>query len=210
MANNTPSLNKYAAEGFSFSNTWFDRNIPVWSGFFCKPEAPRVTRILEIGSFEGQSAVWVLQNVLHDGGELHCVDTWEGGREHADLNMSEVEARFDANIQHSNGKATVRKHKGRSSSILAQMIADKIQPFDVVYIDGSHEAPDVMSDLVLAFQLCRVNGLVICDDYIWGENEDPRNTPKLAIDSFVNCYSKKLLVVPHAPLFQFYFQKIAN
>ena len=40
----------------------------------------------------------MLENLLGAGGELHCVDHWQGGYEHDQKVMPEVEARFDRNI----------------------------------------------------------------------------------------------------------------
>ena len=80
---------------------------------------------------------------------------------------------------------------------------------DFVYIDGSHKAADVLADLVISFELTKVGGVVICDDYVWRgesiEEVDILNNPKLAIDSFTNIYRNKLALIVDVPLRQFGF-----
>lgn len=207
---NSSILKKAMGARYEFTNEWFARNIPVWAGLFCGPNKPKLSRYLEIGSYEGESVAWAIKNIFQRG-ELHCVDTWSGGREHFSVDMTKVESRFDKNLELAASEfpqCSVHKHKGKSVDILSAMIAGgKKNYFDLIYIDGSHEAPDVLSDLVLSFALCKVGGIIICDDYIWSTGDDIRLTPKLAIDSFINCHSRKISIIPNAPLWQIYFQK---
>ena len=85
--------------------------------------------------------------------------------------------------------------------------------FDFIYIDGSHQAPDVLYDALLSFRLLRVGGIMVFDDYLWAENigfeHDPIRCPKPAIDAFTNIYCRKVLTLTQ-PLYQLYVQKISN
>jgi Methyltransferase domain len=80
-----------------------------------------------------------------------------------------------------------------------------------IYIDGSHQAPDVLADSVLAFQLLRVGGIMIFDDYLWRMEpegrQDSLNIPKPAIDSFINIFQRKLRVVSGFTNYQLYIEK---
>jgi len=84
---------------------------------------------------------------------------------------------------------------------------------DLVYIDGSHQAPDVLSDAVLGFQLLKVGGLMIFDDYLWHIEsptaKDPLNMPKPGIDAFMNVFMRKMGIIAGGPLLQLYAEKIA-
>ena len=86
--------------GYQFTAHWFLHTAKgVWDRLI-----PRVdpTRILEIGSYEGYSACYLIDSLASRKSiELHCVDTWEGGVEHKDLatDMSSVEQRFLYNIK---------------------------------------------------------------------------------------------------------------
>jgi predicted O-methyltransferase YrrM len=195
---------------YEFSEYYFAHLVPIWTALFSGSRG-RINKVLEIGSYEGGSSVWILENLLIGGGELHCVDTWQGGVEHQKDKMPEVEARFDRNIEKALAKtrgAKLFKHAGPSRMKLTELMAGgHLASFDVVYVDGSHESSDVLCDLVGAFQLCKIQGLVICDDYLWGYEDNLRFSPKLAIDSFVNCYNNKIKIMFKMPLYQMYFVK---
>ncbi len=209
------SVDQTASE-YEFTNEWFVQNIPIWDKLVPMYE-PR--KFLEIGAYEGRSACYFIEKFGGQGPiELHCIDTWEGGVEHDHSEMSAVERRFDKNITVAQSKignrASVTKHKKYSQIALADLIAArKLQEFDVIYIDGSHQAPDVLTDCVMAFQLLRVGGLMIFDDYIWSMEpigkQDPLNMPKPAVDAFLNLFQRKMILVRGAPVYQLYAAKVA-
>lgn len=209
------------SEQYQFSVDWFSGNIPVWTQLL---DQIKPTKILEIGSFEGKSAVFLIDYLAKNSDiELHCIDTWEGGIEHKEgggvqQNMSEVEARFCHNIKIAQENApkvvSLQIHKGYSDIKLANLISQGFSNyFDVIYIDGSHQAPDVFTDAVLSFKLLRVGGMVIFDDYLWEEyfsnGTDLLRCPKLAVDSFTNIFMRKIKII-RAPLYQLYAQKILD
>ena len=197
-------------QGYEFSEYYFGHLVPIWSALFSASRG-RINKVLEIGSYEGGSSVWILENLLKGGGELHCIDTWQGGFEHQKDKMPEVESRFHRNIEKAFAKTNevkLFKHKGPSRLKLTELMAGgHLGSFDLVYVDGSHESSDVLCDLVGAFQLCKIEGLIICDDYLWGYEDNLRLSPKLAIDSFINCYNNKIKIVPKMPLYQMYLVK---
>ncbi len=206
---------KLAHEEYEFTNGWFRNNIAVWNNWIPQLK-PR--RILEIGSFEGQSTCYLIENATkwHDV-ELHCVDTWQGGIEHqkAGLQMSDVEKRFQKNTKIAQRKAlkevTLQCHKSYSHEALAKYLASgQYGYFDLVYIDGSHQAPDVLTDATMAFPLLRVGGLLVFDDYSWhmekSGHQDLINMPKLAIDSFTSIFQRKIRMLNY-PMRQVYLVK---
>ncbi|MCS6910321.1 MAG: class I SAM-dependent methyltransferase [Anaerolineae bacterium] len=157
------------------------QNWRVWLGdWIGKPE----THFLEIGSYEGRSSVWFLQNVLtHPTSTLDCVDPF--------INKGS-EARFDHNICRSGRARQVRKHKGPSDAILPELPRAY---FDVVYIDGSHRAADVLLDAALSWHLLKCGGLMIFDDYLWGTGKPAAQRPQTAIDLFLEAYAPRLEVI---------------
>jgi len=204
-------------EGYSFTVDWFSSCVPAWRDQLSG--VPGIGKILEIGSYEGRSAVWLIESAFKAGGkgEMYCIDTWKGGVEHDAADMAAIEEKFLRNIAtaktRSRSDVTVHVLKGASSALLASLVSEgHALSFDVIHVDGSHQCPDVLSDLVLSFQLCKVGGLIICDDYGWSleahGSEDLLNQPKLAIDSFVNCYRRKL-VLSGVSLRQAYLRKTA-
>jgi predicted O-methyltransferase YrrM len=85
--------------------------------------------------------------------------------------------------------------------------------FDLVFVDGSHQACDVLSDLVLSYHLCAVGGQIICDDYLWSNarhgSQDLLMMPRLAIDAFAHAFMRKVAQASGLKLYQAYFVKTA-
>jgi predicted O-methyltransferase YrrM len=207
---------------YKFTNDWFDTAArDIWDSLVSHFN-PKT--ILEIGSYEGAATCFLIDKLSPTQElEIHCIDTWRGGIEHQqggsfETDMMAVEARFDFNIrtakQQAKNKVEVVVHKKLSDLGLAELLAQgKRSYFDFIYVDGSHLAPDVLCDAVMAFKLLKVNGVMVFDDYLWSETTppetDPMRCPKPAIDAFVNTYVRKLSVL-RAPLYQLYVQKIAE
>jgi predicted O-methyltransferase YrrM len=204
----------------TFSNRWFQTHVPIWKRLISELK-PR--KILEIGSYEGQSACWLIDNCANERPlYLHCVDTWAGGIEHQQeegkyfANMSFVEERFRQNISISRDRAAhpvaLSIHKDFSHRALARLLAKGHEnSFDLVYIDGSHQAADVLSDAVMSFHLTKNDGLLIFDDYLWhaesAVEKDHFTMPKPAIDSFVNTFHRRLQVIPALSLQLYAFRR---
>lgn len=190
-----------------YTSDYFRSNIPIWKKLFqnrgWRADEPKVA--VEIGSYEGSSAMWIAENLLAaEGSRLYCIDLWEGE------GAAERFERFKSNIAELPDPGKVTPIKALSRDALVRLAADGVEA-DFVYIDGSHAAPEVMSDLVLSFGLLRKGGLIICDDYLWS---DPRyggadivGRPKIAIDAFTTIYSRRLRVLRGMPNVQVAFEK---
>ena len=210
---------------YKFTKDWFNWAPAVWEQLIPHlPSAPGHRSFLEIGSFEGRSTVWIVENMMNPGEWIDCVDTWEGGEEHGGLDMMSVEARFDHNIikvldsssvLHRSREGSwghtrfasdgpdrtnnrVYKHKARSTEFLGRKLAhwvDCKDLYDFIYIDGSHTAPDVLTDACMAWPLLKQGGLMVFDDYMWGEPRDVLHRPKVAIDAFCNIFAETARIV---------------
>jgi predicted O-methyltransferase YrrM len=160
-------------------------------------------RVLEIGSFEGRSAVYIIDKIKErEGASLTCIDPWEDYWELESIKLSEAEKRFDYNttLALEGTNVTLNKMKGTSLKTLAKFIADGVPKFDLIYIDGSHMAADVLTDAVLAFSLLRINGALIFDDYAVAIDETetndvlqkPLNHPQIGINAFGSVFANKI------------------
>jgi predicted O-methyltransferase YrrM len=185
---------------YQFTKDWFNWAPQVWEQLI--PLLPERRDFLEIGSFEGRSMVWIVENMMVDGSEIRCIDTWEGGEEHSAEDMAAVEARFNENAIQINGyyggSRLVSKYKGTSVQHLAHWLVEdpKDHPaFDFIYIDGSHTAPDVLTDACMAWPLLKPEGLMVFDDYLWGNPRDALHRPKIAIDAFTNIFGETAEIV---------------
>lgn len=199
-----------------FSADWFSHVIPSWQRLFrlFGWSQERAFTVIEIGSFEGRSALWLLDNLLgHPESRIYCIDLFDRGVEHPPTNGRTVRQQFDSNIAESPHAAKVRVLAQPSYQGLIELAHRGVRA-DLVYVDGSHRAPDVLEDLVLGFRLAKVGAVIICDDYLWSKEpmgeQDLVNAPKLAIDAFVNCNIRKIQLTPMQPLYQLAFQKISE
>ncbi|HEX4197243.1 MAG TPA: class I SAM-dependent methyltransferase [Caulobacteraceae bacterium] len=201
---------------YQFTVDWFSHHTPVWNQLL---DQHKPARIVEVGAYEGRSTCYMIERCAADHPiDVWSIDTWEGGVDNDSSVMSDVEKRFDHNVAvaQSNAvhSANVRKIKQSSNLALATLLAAEMGPtMDLVYIDGSHQAPDVLSDAVIGFSLLKVGGLMIFDDYLWYMEVDTQknvlNMPKAGIDAFINTFMRKINIVPYAPIYQLYTQKIA-
>jgi len=180
---------------YQFTRDWFHWAPEVWTHI--KTLLPGRLKFLEIGAYEGRSTVWALEHMLDDTGEITVIDTWEGGDEHKidGDDMQAVEDRFIHNValvREKYPKRYVDVWKGQSSQVLRDI---KDKQFEFIYIDGSHRAKDVMMDACLAWPLLRKGGVLVFDDYIWGNPTDLLNRPKMAIDMFTTLFGEELKFV---------------
>jgi len=184
---------------YKFTKDWFNWAPEVWKQLI--PLLPARRKFLEIGSFEGRSTVWIVENMMEDGGEVYCIDTWEGGEEHGAENMSEVEKRFRHNrklLMDKYEDRHISTEKGTSLKCLAGWLTPSVvsnEVFDFIYIDGSHVAKDVLTDACMAWPLLKPEGLMVFDDYMWGNPRDALHRPKIAIDAFTTIFGETAEII---------------
>jgi predicted O-methyltransferase YrrM len=180
---------------YQYTKDWFSWSPGVWGQLI--PHLPARKNFLEIGSFEGRSAVWTIENMIEDGGEIYCIDTWEGGAEHTPEDMEGTELRFHNNIltvREAFPERKVSKLKGLSTQWIPSLICEKLK-FDFIYIDGSHLAKDVLTDACMAWPLLKPKGFMVFDDYAWKpQGFTLLQRPKVAVDAFVNMFEDELTI----------------
>jgi hypothetical protein len=167
----------------TFTQDWFTSRIPLWEPFV-EPLAGTAARVLEIGSYEGLSACYLLWR-LPDS-TLTCVDTFTGSIERPEphRDSSSLERVFDQNVALVDA-SRVTKVVNRSHPVLLAL-AEEGRRFDFVYVDGSHLGLDVIVDAALAWKLLDNRGVLVFDDYgSSGLGQDRLLTPRAAIDAFL-------------------------
>lgn len=147
---------------------------------------------MELGTWIGESAEWMLDNICtHPTARYFCVDTFAGSAEHHAI-------KADCSTLYDQAKARLDRFGNRVQLIRGESHrALRAWTFllDFIYIDAAHDSMNVLRDAVLAFEVLKPGGIVIFDDYEWVVFPDPVDCPKLAIDSFLACYSKQLEVI---------------
>ena len=151
----TPAV---TADGDSrYTKDWFQAHVRNWERWLDGYRDRPGLRFLEIGSFEGRSTVWLLQNVLtQPDSRIDCIDLFR-----PDPLQGDYHQRFRANV--APWKERVGEYAGPSAEQLARVRG----PYDMIYVDGWHTAFGALADGVQAWPLLKVGGLMIFDDYLW-------------------------------------------
>ncbi len=171
-------------EGRTFHTDWAAHHFFNWAEWL-NHLRDRTVRIVEVGSWEGRSALCFLNVLPHS--TIVCIDPFAGNVEHhenpyfADL-ARKSEKQFDKNL--AGYEARVEKIVGSSTDVLPRLGAQG-RRFDVAYVDGSHIAADVYRDAVLAWSLLDRGGIAVFDDYEWPLMETEEERPKLGVDMFL-------------------------
>lgn len=129
----------------NFTRDFFSKNIPTWekhlSQFIGKP-----IRALELGSLEGRSAVWMLENILSPESSLVCVDRM-------------VSPALVENLQGWAGRVQIVEMDATGFASLTAC------GYDIIYVDAHHIARDVIMQAGLLWPNLLPGGVMIFDDY---------------------------------------------
>jgi predicted O-methyltransferase YrrM len=172
----------------TFSSNWAAEHFFRWAELLHQLR-DKPARILEIGSWEGRSALFFVNYLPLS--HIVCVDPFGGNVEHrldpyfAELALK-AESQFDSNLRAFGNR--VEKIKGSSATVLPELGISQ-RCFDLAYIDGSHLAADVYRDAVLTWPMMEREGIVIFDDYEWDLMNEELERPKLGIDAFLTAFS---------------------
>ncbi len=151
---------------------------------------------IEIGTFRGESAEWTLENIFtHAESRLHCVDPFTGSPEHErhKIDISTIEQDARARLARFGERVTINKFFSKDFLYEANRSADLLADF--IYVDGLHTSVGVIRDAVCAFDVLKVGGVMIFDDYNWREMPHELDLPKTAIDAFLKIYSRQIEVL---------------
>jgi hypothetical protein len=160
---------------------------------------------LEIGVYHGVTTNLICDKYLAPGGKMFAVDPLVDGLY--------IPVETDEAVRKINSTRRLRftkqfdvfsknTERNRDKMELLRMTSDQAFPrlhaehngqFDLIYIDGDHRAAAVWEDAVHCFELCKIGGYILFDDYEWELGRlDPVMTPKPAIDQFLREYSDKV------------------
>tara|TARA_B100000900_G_C20506792_1_gene686213 strand:- start:291 stop:989 length:699 start_codon:yes stop_codon:yes gene_type:complete len=181
------------------TDDYFSRNTFDWI-LVLKDYINKKFDYLEIGSLEGNSAIFVLENF--ENCYLNCVDCWEDFNQEVDgYEGHKNEENFDYNLKQYSGR--FRKNK-----VLSDLFFKKNDKFyDVIFIDGSHFADDVFKDCKNSWSILKKNGTLILDDYFWTGYENLQHNPAFAINKFLKQINHEYKIIKLTK-FQLYLKKI--
>ena len=174
-----------------FTNNWFEVTAIRNFEKHVLPLKEKALNFLEVGCYEGQASVWMLEN---SNAKLTVVDTFKGGQDLPD--EENLLHRFTDNVKEHRDRVSI--NMGKSQRILKEFASDTemgVDFYDFIYIDGSHLACDVLEDAILAFPLLKNGGIMIFDDYTWGQGMSPFDVPSMGINTFLSVYGNKIKVL---------------
>lgn len=178
---------------YRFTENWFSDHIPIWEKHLTPLAHKAGLQILEIGSYQGMSTCWLLDNILtHPSARIVCVDPL----------YPHYAQRFNDNIYDSGALSKVVKIANRSQEALPIL---RPNTYDFIYIDGDHDDDVAFQDGIFAWNLVKVGGLMIFDDY---ECLMPEHIAKAGIDRFVSLFSSSVEVIHIDD--QFFLRKISD
>ncbi len=146
----------------------------------------RPVSILEVGSYEGRSALaWlrVLPQAI-----VVCVDPFSSAT-HGDR----YGAHFDHNTADEQRRGQIVKVRARFEAYTGT------GPFDVIYIDGDHTAAAVQRDAEQAWPMLTPGGVLVFDDEEWTHGTaflgEPEKTPRPGIARFIQAHAVEIVVL---------------
>jgi hypothetical protein len=172
---------------FSYED-WFSDHESIWYNLFKKQNLfKKKINYLEIGSFEGRSTIFVLNNLKN--AKINIVDTFSGSDEHHEINFVKVYKNFLKNTRIFKKRVTINKMPSND------FFKRNFKKFDLIYIDGSHYVKDVMSDCINSFKSLNRNGIIIIDDFMWNYYDNINENPIGAILPFIKKNYSKLNII---------------
>ena len=173
----------------SFTQKWFLNNIEIFC-YYLPKDLNKNFSYLEIGSYEGLSALNILSN--YPNSKVTTIDLWDQSNinsESLGVNFKEVEKRFDENLK------DYKFNKIKKDSVIAlRELLNKNVYFDLIYIDGSHNGEDILSDAIESYKLLNIGGTIIFDDIV-NANKNISIQSYKGFEKFCEIYKKRLKIL---------------
>jgi hypothetical protein len=185
---------KIYSKPYAFSVNTFTDRIPTWTKLLSEFKGKPGINYLEIGTFEGRSALWMAENIVtHPTSTLTIIDAFQ----------ENTFKRFTANVNLSGESSRFKVLAGFSTQKIREVPFNSI---DIAYIDGSGKGVVMLGDLVNTWNLMKVGGVMICSRFalipplrraLGLQIGDPG--PHEAIDAFLKLYAPYIQVLTFEP-----------
>lgn len=157
---------------------WVTMHQDLWTHTIRNPE--NINTVLEIGNWEGRSTRWWASYCPN--ARIISIDPSMNINNRKNL-LHNISIHDRANF--------IDLHFDLSENVLPFI---KKESIDLIYIDGSHEAKDVLLDGLLCWKALRVGGVIIFDDY--GLDEPlgyKKDKPSIGMDAFLSVVDCKII-----------------
>ena len=179
---------EYDIKEKNFSNKWFLNNFDIFNFFLPKDKNSKFD-YLEVGCFEGLSSFFVLSEYKAVNAIL--LDIWDMPNPNSKTlshNFNSIEKAFDNNLSGFNFT------KIKDDSVVAmRKLFKQNKSFDFIYIDGSHNGEDILSDAIEAFKILKKEGLIFFDDFLQHDKNRALQSYE-GIEKFLTLYSSYIKI----------------
>jgi predicted O-methyltransferase YrrM len=160
--------------------------------------------IIEIGTYEGRTTWFITDSYsnLLPKMDIYCIDPHDTSYD-LTTDLKVVKENFLHNLSVCKNKNIHYINKTSDDGLL-ELISKNVKA-QFIFVDGDHRGSTVLSDLVLAFKLLEVGGIILCDDVNWRHPEtssimdSPNMSPRMAVENFiqVNWHRVRVINLPH-------------
>ena len=150
--------------------------------------------VIELGVFEGDTTFNLahLLSQYHPDYKHYAVDPFTASENLTQPRLDEAKALFLENLAEYPQVELITKD---SVAGLIELYSRGVKA-DLIYVDGSHFAKDVLVDSALGFELLNIGGVMLFDDAVsWRYGEQIQDSPKIAVDAFIHCNWDRLEVL---------------
>jgi predicted O-methyltransferase YrrM len=180
---------------YHFTQNWFNNSeIKKKLSKFLNPN--NINKILEIGSFEGQSSIFFADNYLNNkDSSLTCVDPfYESGTKDGITTLfvtNKTKDKFINNINQSINKDKINFINTTSDYFFKQ----NKETYTFIYLDGCHNPDYLERDLENSINIIEKNGIIWIDDYLYHERDEHRCRPMEVIHKFLVKYKNRVKII---------------
>ena len=174
------------ANQYYFTRDNFTYRIPLWKPLIEELIDREGVNILEIGSYQGMSSCWLLDNVLtKPSSKLVCIEP-------------KIATTLQDNLAKTGTKDRATLLIGKTHQHLASLTPET---FDLISIqDQCKLVEHAYKNGQLTWKLLKTGGLIIFNDYGWRNPSNPKQNPKQGIDKFLDSLAgNQWKLVNHAP-----------
>ena len=187
------------------------RCLSNWNIIYNTIDVTKPITCLEIGSHEGQSAMYFLKNILVNPlSKLICVDPfYKNSWSRTDPSVINYEDIFNINISNNDKNNQIHKFVGINKDFYKSTKYQQMN-IDVAYIDDNHTYESTKLNIESIYPKLKQGGIMIFDDYD-GDYCDPNDKNaghhwtdpvKKAVDEFLTHTSMKIIFQEYQVILQ--------
>lgn len=152
-------------------------------------------KILEIGIGKGETMEKFTQIFLESNkeAEYYGIHTFKKDLD-SEQSITDIKKIVNSKKEHSLVSNKIYIMDEDTNTLLQKYISDNIV-FDIIYINSSYFAKDILLDAVLSLKLLKIDGIMLFNNYLWEKLEPIIYSPKPAIDAILSIYKNEIAIL---------------